>query len=173
MINGGVLAYPTEAVYGLGCSPYCRSAVLKILTLKKRDIAKGMILVGSDISQFDRLVDFNGLQRKDEILATWPGPVTWILPARSGVPYWLRGTNRGLAVRISNHPEVRQLCKNAGILVSTSANPAGCKPARDARRVRAYFRDSLDYILPGTVGKLAGPTEIRDALSGKILRSNS
>ena len=171
--NGGVLAYPTEAVYGLGCSPYCSSAVMKILSLKRRDIVKGMILVGSDISQFDLLVDIDGLPRKDEILANWPGPVTWILPAKTGVPYWLRGNNQGLAVRISNHPDVRQLCKKAGILVSTSANPSGCRPAREARRVRAYFGDALDYILPGSVGQLAAPTEIRDAVSGKILRSNS
>jgi L-threonylcarbamoyladenylate synthase len=114
----------------------------------------------------------DALPRKREILATWPGPVTWILPARPGIPSWLRGNNQGLAVRISNHPEVRELCENAGILVSTSANPAGSKPARDVRRVRAYFGDSLDYILPGRVGNLAGPTEIRDAVSGKILRSN-
>jgi L-threonylcarbamoyladenylate synthase len=170
--NGGVIAYPTEAVYGLGCSPVFQASVQRILRLKRRRISKGLILVGADIAQFRHLVDMDKLQNKDEILATWPGPVTWILPARPSVPGWLTGDHRGLAVRISAHPVVRQLCENAGILISTSANPAGCKPARNASRVRTYFGSTLDYILPGTVGRLAAPTEIRDAVSGKILRSS-
>lgn len=172
--GGGVLAYPTEAVYGLGCSPYNQAAVMKILRLKRRKPAKGLILVGADISQFVDLVDIESLEHKAEILASWPGPVTWILPARPAVPYWLCGANRGLAVRVSNHPVVRELCIKAGILVSTSANPAGAKPARTAARVRTYFGNQLDYILPGKVGSLAaGPSEIRDALSGRILRAAS
>jgi len=168
--RGGVLAYPTEAVYGLGCSPCYREAVCRILQLKKRPAGKGLILVGADISQFAGLVDIDRLENRDRVLASWPGPVTWIIPAKPGVPDWLTGDNTGLAVRISAHPLVRELCKKAGVLVSTSANPAGCRPARNPSRVRTYFGNQLDYVLPGPVGSLSGPTEIRDALTGQILR---
>lgn len=168
---GGILAYPTEAVYGLGCSPCREDAVRKILRLKRRKAGKGLILIGSDIRQFRTLVDLDGLERREEILASWPGPVTWILPAKPGVPAWLSGNSRGLAVRVSAHPEVRQLCKKAGALVSTSANPAGRKPARTAAAVRTYFGAEVDFILPGEAGPQSRPTEIRDAVSGKVLRS--
>jgi len=167
----GVIAYPTEAVYGLGCSPCYPEAVQRILALKHRRPDKGLILVGTDISQFDGLIDLDALKAdKQQVLASWPGPVTWIVPARSGVPAWLNGGGTGLAVRVSAHPPVQALCERVGVLVSTSANPEGAGPARDARRIRAYFGDALDYILPGSVGTRQRPTEIRDARSGAILR---
>ncbi len=168
--QGGVLAYPTEAVFGLGCSPCFSTAVYRILRLKRRSVDKGVILVGADIGQFTELVDIERIENWHTVLASWPGPVTWILPAKPGVPGWLTGSSRSLAVRISAHPLVRQLCQKTGILVSTSANPAGCQPARSPHRVRSYFTNQLDYILPGTLGRLPGPTEIRDALTGQILR---
>ena len=168
--RGGILAYPTEAVYGIGCSPCFERSVHTILRLKSREISKGLILVGSDFSQFQSMVDIDHLHNKSEILDSWPGPVTWVLPIKSGVPLWLTGKSRGLAVRVSAHPIVRELCDYIGILVSTSANPVGCQPARTASRVRSYFGNKLDYILPGLVGSRLQPTEIRDAISGKILR---
>lgn len=171
--TGGILAYPTEAVYGIGCSPYSLDAINRILWLKGRKVSKGLILIGSDLSQFEHLVDMRVIGNRPAILASWPGPVTWIFPAKSRVPEWLTGNHTGLAIRISNHPLVRNLCDKAGILVSTSANPAGCKPARSGRRVRAYFGNKLDYILPGPVGDIIGPTEIRDAVSGNIIRAAS
>ena len=106
----------------------------------------------------------------DEISRSWPGPVTWILPANPAVPAWIRGNSGGIAVRVPAYPLVRQLCQYAGILVSTSANPEGCTPARDALRVRAYFQDRLDYILCGPTGGLGSPTQIRDARSGAVIR---
>lgn len=169
--RGGILAYPTEAVYGIGCCPCFERSVFTILQLKSRKISEGLILVGSDFSQFHSMVDIDKLRNKSEILASWPGPVTWILPTKSGVPPWLTGKNDTLAIRISDHPIVRELCNSIGILVSTSANPAGCQPARTTNRVRSYFGNQLDYILPGLVGGRLQPTEIREANSGKVLRS--
>ena len=170
---GGILAYPTEGVYGIGCSPYRLSAINKVLSLKGRKVSKGLILIGSDISQVEHLVDMQVLSDRPEILASWPGPVTWIFPANPGVPEWLTGHHSSLAIRITDHPLVRSLCDKTGLLVSTSANPSGCHPARTAGRVRAYFGNKLDYILPGVIGGLRGSTEIRDAVSGKILRPAS
>ena len=170
----GVIAYPTEAVFGLGCAPCFPEAVRRILSLKRRSPAKGLIVVASELSQLQGLIDMDALGgRRQQVLDAWPGPVTWIIPARPGVPYWLTGAHTGLAVRISAHPQVRALCDRVGALVSTSANPEGAFPARDARRVRAYFGDALDYILPGNVGGGRAPTEIRDARSGAVLRSGA
>jgi L-threonylcarbamoyladenylate synthase len=167
----GVIAYPTEAVFGLGCAPCYPEAVRRILSLKRRNPAKGLIVVASELSQLQGLIDLDALgSGKERVLATWPGPVTWIIPARPGVPDWLTGAHPGLAVRLSAHVQVRALCDRVGALVSTSANPEGAPPARDARRVRAYFGDALDYILPGTVGGRSSPSEIRDARSGTVLR---
>ena len=115
--QGGVIAYPTEAVYGLGCSPYYFHAVARILRLKKRSVSKGLILVGSDITQFEEWADFEKIKDFSPILASWPGPVTWILPAKTGVPIWLTGGKSGIAIRVSAHPVVHSLCGRAGILV--------------------------------------------------------
>ena len=168
--QGGVIAYPTEAVYGLGCSPVNYHAVSRILSLKKRAISKGLILVGSDIGQFAACADFDRVPDLHPVLASWPGPVTWIIPAKPGTPDWLTGGKPGIAVRVSAHPVVRRLCDNVGMLVSTSANPAHLPPARSALRVRSYFKTEVDFILHGAVGTGRTPTQIRDALSGEILR---
>ena len=168
--QGGVVAYPTEAVYGLGCCPYYFPAVSRILALKKRKISKGLILVGSELSQFERLADFGRIGDISPILASWPGPVTWIVPARPDVPRWLTGDKAGIAIRVSAHPVVRSLCDRIGALVSTSANPARLPPARTALRVRNYFKNELDFILHAPVGPAREPSQIRDALTGKLLR---
>ena len=167
---GGVLAYPTEAVYGLGCNPYELPAVKRILRLKQRNSSKGLILVGYHINQFRHLVNLDSLDKQSEIMASWPGPYTWILPTKPGVPDWLTGRNKGLAVRVSAHPLIRVLCAKAGVLVSTSANPDGRKPAINSTEVRNYFGNRIDFIYPGSSGPALQPSQIRDALSGKILR---
>ena len=168
--QGGVIAYPTEAVYGLGCSPDNFNAVRRILDLKKRSVSKGLILVGSDVSQFGKWVDFDRVPDMAPVLATWPGPVTWVVPAGPGAPIWLTGGGDGIAVRVSAHPVVQSLCDLCGALVSTSANPARLPPARSALRVRSYFNDNLDYILHAPVDASRKPSQIRDAVSGNILR---
>ena len=168
--SGGVIAYPTEAVYGLGCQPENFIAVKRILDLKNRPINKGLIIIAAAVEQLDRYVSFTDISRYRQILQTWPGPVTWLLPARPGVADWIRGDHDSLAVRVSDHPVVRELCRLTGPLISTSANPAGCPPAKSARKVRYYFGRSIDYILPGYIGEQQKPTEIRDAATGEVIR---
>jgi len=166
----GIIAYPTEAVYGLGCSPWNAQAVARILTLKRRSPEKGLIIVASHIEQLESLVDFSADIPFNAIQTSWPGPVTWVLPARMSVPTWIRGSQEGIAVRVSAHPLVRELCEAAGLLVSTSANPEGYRPAVSAFQVRSYFHNNIDFIVPGHTESGSRPTEIRHALSGKILR---
>lgn len=168
--QGGIIAYPTEAVYGLGCSAYCQHAVEKILRLKSRKPHKGLILVGYDIRQFKNWINIKTVQNSSEIMDSWPGPVTWVIPANRKVPAWLTGNHSGIAIRISAHPVVRSLTKHAGILVSTSANPGLRRPARTSLQARNYFGKSIEYIIPGKTDEKINPTEIRDAITGQILR---
>ena len=169
--NGGIIAYPTEAVMGLGCDPWDEDAVAEILRLKRRPADKGLIVAASNIDQLSGLVDFSRVPALEEITASWPGPVTWLAPARRVTPRWLTGRHDTLAVRVSAHPVVQQLCDAAGALVSTSANPSGCRPARTRRRVRAYFGPDVGCYVPGNVGGDPRPSMIRDAVTGRVLRA--
>ncbi len=168
---GGVIAYPTEAVYGLGCDPLDGPAVHWLLGLKRRPVGKGLILIAADFDQLRPYVRTLDPVRMDEVLASWPGPNTWLLPARVDLPYWLRGDHSTLAVRVTDHPLAAELCRACGSpLVSTSANLSGRSPARSALEVRRQFGDRLDLILDGPLGGLARPTTIRDARDGQLVR---
>ncbi|MGH8372354.1 MAG: L-threonylcarbamoyladenylate synthase [Gammaproteobacteria bacterium] len=169
---GGVIAYPTEAVYGLGCDPLATQAVERILALKSRDVGKGFILIASHIEQLLPFMAPLDKTLRARLEASWPGPVTWIVPAAEAVPDWITGGRDTLAVRVTAHPVARALCELTGMaLISTSANLSGHAPARSALQVRARLGDDVDYILPGQTGPQRKPTEIRDARTGKILRA--
>ncbi|OZG73259.1 tRNA threonylcarbamoyladenosine biosynthesis protein RimN [Hahella sp. CCB-MM4] len=172
LINrGGVIAYPTEAVWGLGCDPFNQQAVERILALKKRPWQKGLLLVSGDIEVFRPLLSLIPENRQKEILQSWPGPNTWVLPDPGVYPDWVRGTHRSIAVRVTNHPLVSELTRQLGYpVISTSANPAGMFPAKTLFKSRCYFGDKVDYYLPGMLGGLNQPTTIRDALTGRVLR---
>lgn len=168
---GGVIAYPTEAVYGLGCDPRCQTAVARILALKARSWTKGLILVASDFDQLAPYLRRVEPELRARALGTWPGPVTWLWPASSRVPAWVRGRSQRVAVRISAHPVVQTLCaRYDAALVSTSANHSGAQPARGASQVRARFGGAVDAVLAAPVGGLSKPSEIRDLLSAAVLR---
>ncbi len=169
--GGGVLAYPTEGVYGLGCNPLNPAAVRRLLALKSRSADRGLILIAADFAQLQPFLrPLRGAQRA-RVHAEWPGPVTWLLPAQPWVPGLLRGVHDCLAVRVTAHPVAVALCTAAGFpLVSTSANPAGCPPARNALAVRRWFGHDLDYLVHGCADERRRPTEIRDARTGRVLR---
>jgi len=171
--QGGVVAYPTEAVYGLGCDPQNSAAVTKILQMKRRPAAKGLILIASSIEQLAPYVNFSQLEPHtlEAIKASWPGPHTWLIPARPRTPIWLRGKHSTLAVRVTNHPIAKGLCEAAqSALVSTSANISSHPPALTAKQCRFIFKQQLDHIVNGDVDKNSKPSTIQDALSNKIIR---
>lgn len=169
--DDGVIAYPTEAVYGLGCNPWARDAVERILAIKRRDIAKGLILIAADVEQLRPFVKELTPERMATIQASWPGPHTWLLPARAEVPVWLRGRFETLAVRVTAHPLAAALCRTyGGAIVSTSANRAGQTPARTALQVRLRLGTELEAILPGACGGAERPSSIRDGRTGQVLR---
>ena len=167
--GGGVIVYPTEGVFGIGCRIDDPDAVAKVLQLKRRRTDKGLIILVKSISQVAALLDLHDLDT-GVWEATWPGPVTWVIPASRYAPHWLTGCYAGIAVRQSAHPVVQRLTDQVGPLVSTSANPSGRPPARTLLRARQYFPQGVDYFVPGKLGGASGPTEIRDAVSGSVIR---
>lgn len=168
---GGVIACPTEAVWGLSCDPQNRFAVQRLLALKDRSPAKGLILVAASEQQLEFLLEPLSRDQRQALAATWPGPATWLVPHGGRVPAWVHGAHDTVAVRVSDHPVVSALCAAwGGPLVSTSANPAGRRPPRMAYQVKRYFGERLDYLLPGAVGNAGRPTQIRDLASGQIIR---
>ena len=171
MACGGVVAYPTEAVYGLGCDPRDGAAVRRLLALKARPEGKGLILIAAAWSQLEPYVRNLEPERMAAIHATWPGPVTWLLPARPETPRWLTGDHATLAVRVTAHPMAAALCRRwGGALVSTSANRASRPPARTALGVRRALQAGLDYLLSGPCGGAARVSSIRDGRTGAVLR---
>ncbi|CNH53873.1 sua5 YciO YrdC YwlC family protein [Yersinia kristensenii] len=168
----GVIAYPTEAVFGLGCDPDSEKAVNALLALKQRPWQKGLILIAANYEQLKPYVNDAALSdaQREAIFSCWPGPVTWVIPARPETPRWLTGSFDSLAVRVSDHPLVQQLCSQYGKpLVSTSANLSGQEPCRTTEEVRIQFGVSLP-VFTGLVGGRLNPSEIRDALTGKQFR---
>ncbi|MDP6969183.1 MAG: Sua5/YciO/YrdC/YwlC family protein [Gammaproteobacteria bacterium] len=168
----GVIAYPTEAVWGLGCDPWSLSAVQQIWRLKQRPWHKGLILVASRWQHIQPLIEPCDDEQIERLTNTWPGPNTWLLPdVGNWVPVWIKGQHTSVAVRISAHPLVSRLCDAlGGPIVSTSANPAAVAPARTRLKVRQYFGAQLDYVLPGHLGMSRQPTQVRDLLTNKIIR---
>ncbi len=170
---GGVIAYPTEAVYGLGCDLQQRAAFLCLFALKQRPATQGVLLIGADFAQVAPYIDLAATPAAAlaRAQASWPGPHTWVFPRAPGVPAWIAGGHRGIALRVTAHEPAAALCRTfGGALVSTSANRHGELPARCAAEVRAAFGDDLDAVFDAPVGGLEHPTPIRDAISGETLR---
>ncbi len=172
LLAGGVIACPTEAVWGLSCDPDNPDAVERLLALKSRPVEKGLILVAGDINHLDGLLaDLSEAQRQ-KLAMSWPGPNTWLVPHRNRVPDWVCGEHDSVAVRVTAHPLLVSLCNAwGGPIVSTSANPSGCRAPVEAFQVRRYFGDRLDYLLPGTVGGADRPSVIRDLSTDRVIRA--
>ncbi|RUR10772.1 L-threonylcarbamoyladenylate synthase [Legionella septentrionalis] len=166
---GKILAYPTEAVYGLGCDPYNREAVEKILALKKRPANKGLILLIAQWQHLLSLIKPLSAELLAPVQQSWPGPVTWIFPKAAQVPDWLSSDGETIAIRLSAHPVAHQLCKEKPI-VSTSANLSGAPPARTLAELLSQFPAGLDAIMAGELGGEKQPSAIYEVLSGKRLR---
>ncbi|NUF48919.1 Sua5/YciO/YrdC/YwlC family protein [Gilliamella sp. ESL0250] len=170
--NGEVIAYPTEAVFGLGCDPDCESAVLKLLQLKQRSIDKGLILIASRYQQLIPYIDESAITNEQKQLAftNWPGPVTWVFPKNKNTPYFLTGKFDSIAVRVTNHPLVCKLCDLYGKpIVSTSANLSTYNPCKTAIEVAKQFGENFP-ILDGETGHRSQPSQIKDIKTGQIIR---
>jgi len=169
--TGQIIAYPTEAIFGLGCDPANESAIRKLLSLKERKESAGFVLIASDYSQLKPWVADIDQVFIDKAMQTWPGPVTWLFPRAAGVPDYVAGNHETIAVRITAHEPSRNLCAAFGsALVSSSANHSAERPACSTAEVDAYFGKNIKGILAGPLGGANKPSEIRDLISGAIIR---
>lgn len=170
IIDGGVIAYPTEAVYGLGCDPFDAEAVMRILRIKRRPVEKGLIIIASCFEQLEPFIQPLTPTQKKKVMASWPGPNTWLLPASDDCPIWLRGSHSTIACRVSGHPVVRQLCDATGMaIVSTSANRAEHEPATTAQQIHLQMGEEIDMILSAPTGGRKAPSTIR-SLNNTVIR---
>ncbi len=167
--QGKIIAYPTEAVYGLGCDPFNQQAVERILALKQRSVSKGLILLIADWPQLAPLISMVSDQRLKAVRDTWPGPVTWLFPKAATIPNWLSGEHNTIAIRMSAHPIASQLCAN-GPIVSTSANISGHEPAVDISGLCEQFPHGIDAVLTGNLAGACQPSAIFEVLTGKRFR---
>ncbi len=169
--RGGILAYPTEAIYGLGCDPLNWHAVRRLLILKHRPIDKGLILIAANYEQLLPFIKPLSETRMKLVFESWPGPNTWLLPAADDLPYWLKGGHETLAARVTQHPIAAALslaCDSP--LVSTSANISNRLPATNPTQVRDRLSRTADCIIHGPTGGEKAPSVIRDAATGMIIR---
>ena len=169
----GVIAYPTEGVWGVGCDPRDEAATMRLLALKQREVGKGLILIAADEAQLAPFIDMDALapDQRDAVRTTWPGANTWIVPASASAPPWITGDHDGIAVRVSAHPVVIALCDAfGGALVSTSANIATLPAPRTREELDPRIVAGVDAIAPGETGGLLQATPIRDARDGRSLR---
>jgi L-threonylcarbamoyladenylate synthase len=169
--NGQVIAYPTEAVFGLGCDPRNETAVSHLLAMKHRSPSAGLILIGSSFEQFEPWITVPDTPHLKTALDSWPGPVTWLFPRSDNVPDFIAGDHDTIAIRVTAHdPSIRLCDAFGGPLVSTSANPHSAPPARSAGEVEDYFGHFLGGILAGPLGGREQPSDIRDLRTGQAIR---
>lgn len=170
--NGGIVAYPTESVWGLGCDPFNESAVQRILELKKRSLDKGLILVAGEFEQLEELIAPLSEQFLDRLRNSWPGPTTWLIPdPLNCFPNWIKGQHSSVAIRISAHPIVSALCRRFGRpIVSTSANSSGEREIKSKSELKGQFGVNIDYIVNGKLGGNDSASTIKDLTTNKVLR---
>lgn len=171
--RGEVIAYPTEGVFGLGCDPDNPQAIKKLLAIKQRAKEKGLILIAGSFEQLSPYVDIDTLSesRRQQIFASWPGAVTWVLPTSEKTSDWVSGKFDTVAVRVTDHRQVINLCQSFGKpIISTSANLSGQKAALCYEEVVAQLGDRLDTILQGKTGGRKKPSKIIDGRSGQVFR---
>ena len=177
--RGGLIAYATESCFGLGCDPRNPHALRRLLRLKRRPAHKGLILIGSDPTQFRPFIQPLPPALQARLAEWWPGPNTLLLPAARACSPLLRGHHRKLAVRVTAHPDAARLCHALGMaVVSTSANRAGQKPLKTARACKQAFSHQgwarvweRVWVLPGRIGQRKRPSTVFDPLSGQVFRA--
>lgn len=170
--KGGVIAYPTEAVFGLGCDPDNEDAIQRILYLKQRAIEKGLIVITSQLTFVEKYLLPITQEDKDLLNTVTDQPISWLVPAKTTTSPFLRGTFSSLAIRKTTHPACYNLCEALQhALVSTSANPQGASPATSVEEVEHYFGNDLDGILDAPLGDADKPSQLIDLHSKRILRS--
>lgn len=169
--QAGIIIYPTEGVFGIGCDFRIESCVLKILELKQRSVSKGLVLIASHIQHVLPLIQPDNRADLARALKTWPGHNTWIFPASAATPKWITGNFDSVAIRVSDHPCVKALCDQLGhALVSTSANISNQATPDNCAELAEIWQDQVDYYLDLPLGNANSPSTIRNASTGEVIR---
>mgnify|MGYP000182744605 FL=1 len=172
--QGGIVAYPTEAVFGLGCDPDNEQAIEKLLSIKSRSVDKGLILLAGNYSQLLPYIDDSKIpqDKRFTVLSRWPDGVTQLVAKNANTSTLLTGKFNTLAVRITSQPDVVALCTATNKpIVSTSANLAGEMPAKTWQAIPHELANKIDFIIQGETLGFDQPSTIIDALSGEVIRS--
>jgi L-threonylcarbamoyladenylate synthase len=170
LARGGLIAYPTESCYGLGCDPRNPRALKRLVRLKGRDAGKGLLLIADRLKRLQPFMRPLNPTDRARVNRSWPGPVTWVVPASPACPRLLTGGRPTVAVRVTAHPDAARLCRELGMaLVSTSANTSGKKPAQSAAECRRIFGARVRTIA-GRIGQRRRPSTLIDLATGTILR---
>jgi len=168
--HGGLIAYPTESCYGLGCDPRNSRALKRLIRLKGRSAAKGMLLIADHFRRLRPFVRPLNSADRSRVEQTWPGPVTWVVPASATCLPELTGGRPTIAVRVTAHRGAAHLCRALRMaLVSTSANRSGKKPAKTATECRRIFGARV-RVVDGRIGQRRRPSTLIDLATGTILR---
>jgi L-threonylcarbamoyladenylate synthase len=169
--EGGIIVYPTEGVYGLGCDPFNETAVLRLLKIKKRSVGKGLILIAASWDQIAGLIKVK-LKKSDIAKMEKGEPTTWIFPASNKAPKWVIGKFKTIAIRVTSHKLTKKICKQfGGPIVSTSANLEAQSPAISFSQLRKEVVVNADFIIKGRTGGLKKPTKICGFVNKEIVRS--
>lgn len=168
--KGGVIAYPTESCYGFGCDPFNIKAIQKIINIKHRSSAKGLIVIAGKISELNHLIQPISTNDKQELSQYWPGPYSIILPTTSHTPKMLTGTHNSLAVRITKHQQVRTITRHLNYaIVSTSANKSGKQSIKTYRECVQQF-GSLVMVIKGLTSFAKKPSTIINWQTKQVVR---
>lgn len=168
---GALIAYPTEGVWGLGCDPFSKEAVHRLLALKERPVSKGLIVIAADWEACADWVDDAFLSSSEMPTPNWSVPQTWVFPASALVPSWIQGEHSGVALRVTKHPIAAEIARQCGgVICSTSANLSGDPAIRDEQTLRDQAFASECVIVSGELGGLTSPTPIYDAVTKVSLR---
>ena len=167
-LREGIIAHPTDTVYGLACLANNPNAIKELIDLKKRDLDKGFILLASDVDYvlpyIDTNLDVNLINKLGQLTRV---PTTYLVPKSASTSSLISGSSDLVAVRITSDPLVRYFCENTGsALISTSANLQGQKVASNMAELKAYFNQALSYALPPNEYN-SEPSIIIDLVTGK------
>jgi L-threonylcarbamoyladenylate synthase len=171
--QGAIFGYPTDTVWGFGCHPLIASSVARILQIKNRSPAKGLILLSSKLEYCAAYVGLD-LEQLEPVQSSTDHPTTWLVPASRDCPLWIHGSFSSVAIRITNHPLMEFLCDRLKApVISTSANRSGKATVRNAIQMRKQFGAELDFIVNGFATGSNRPSEIKSLLNGTTLRSGA
>ena len=141
---GGVLIFPTETFYGMGCLAAHAEAVARVYQLKCRPVHKPLPLLAAHAAQVDDVAELAAMPKG--LAAFWPGPLTVLLPARACLPQALVNAEGQVAVRVTPHPLAAQLAVEAGgALTASSANLSGGEAVRSPQQLAPALLDALRH----------------------------